>query len=239
MALSYVAFFQKISATSKDRFVVDFPEVTSAIGHFPGLTADAAGTKLHAMFQRQAKAVQEVITGALVEHQVALFRNELPSGSLLAMCFNRNHVVTEPPSGYDAQMKAFVDRLSAPVLEFAVDEIRARVLFHGGDRLDDANYRIVLALITNFRSAKATSTEVPFIKAPALATAMNIDEQSLRQQVSRLRKAIDPLAVKLGIPMDQNTFIETRERAGYRINPECREISVADVRAADQAVSPG
>ena len=68
---------------------------------------------------------------------------------------------------------------------------------------------------------------------------MNIDEQSLRQQVSRLRKAIEPLAVKLGIPMDQNTFIETKERAGYRINPECREISVADVRAATQAVSPG
>lgn len=239
MALSYVAFFQRISATSKDRFVVDFPEVTSAIGHFPDLTADAASTKLHEMFQRQAKAVEEVITGALVEHRTALFRNELPSGSLLAMCFNRNGVVTEPPSGYDAQVKAFVDRLSAPVLEFAVDETNARILFHGGDRLDEANYRIVLALITNFRSAKAISAEVPFIRAPDLAAVMNIDEQSLRQQLSRLRKAIEPLAVKLGIPMDQNTFIETKERAGYRINPECREISVADVRAADRALRPG
>jgi DNA-binding response OmpR family regulator len=136
-------------------------------------------------------------------------------------------------------VKAFVDRLSAPVLEFAVDETNARILLHGGDRLDDANYRIVLALITNFRSAKATSAEVPFIRAPDLATVMNIDEQSLRQQVSRLRKAIEPLAVKLGIPMDQNTFIETKERAGYRINPDCREISVADVRAADRALLPG
>ena len=35
MALSYVSFFQKVGATSKERFLVDFPEVVSALGSFP------------------------------------------------------------------------------------------------------------------------------------------------------------------------------------------------------------
>ena len=55
------------------------------------------------------------------------------------------------------------------------------------------------------------------------------DEQSLRQQLSRLRKAIDPFNVSLGVPLGNDTFIETKERAGYRLNPELRELSLSDI----------
>ena len=64
-----------------------------------------------------------------------------------------------------------------------------------------------------------------------------MDEQSMRQQVSRLRRALEPLTVMLGIPMDQDTFVETKERAGYRLNPECREVSVGDIRVKDKTMS--
>jgi hypothetical protein len=46
----------------------------------------------------------------------------------------------------------------------------------------------------------------------------------------RLREALEPLAVSLGIPLDQDTFIETKERAGYRLNPELKEVALADIK---------
>lgn len=237
MALSYVSFFRKVSAMPKPRFLVDLPEVISAIDQFPDLSTDDASDRVYDLFQRHAKDVEGVISAAASEHSARLYRNELPSGSLLATCFSRGQVETMPASGYDAQAKAFIDRLSAPVVEFAIDAAADRVLFHGGLHLDGANFRVVQALITNFREAKAKPTNVPFLRAPDLAQAIGMDEQSMRQQVSRLRRALEPLTVMLGIPMDQDTFVETKERAGYRLNPECREVSVGDIRVKDKTMS--
>ena len=121
MALSYVSFFQRVGATSKKRFLVDFPEVVSALDKFPDTAPDEVGNRLYDLFQRHAQAVEAVITDSVAKHSRALFRNELPAGSLLATCFSRGHVEAAPASGYDEQTKAFIDRLSAPVLEFAID----------------------------------------------------------------------------------------------------------------------
>jgi hypothetical protein len=211
--------------------LVDFPEIVSALDRFPGLSSGEAGDRLYDLFQRQAQAVEAVIAEAVTRHSRALFRNELPTGSLLAICFSRGHVETTPASDYDAQTKAFIDRLSAPVIEFAIDAGGQRVLFRGGLALDGANYRFVDALLEDFRTAKAKDAEVPFVPAPTVADALGIDEQSMRQQLRRLRKAIDPLAVSLGVVLDQDSFIETKERSGYRLNPMLRETTMADIKA--------
>nr|WP_235789477.1 7-cyano-7-deazaguanine synthase [Ruegeria alba] len=231
MALAYVSLFKKIAATSKERFLVDFPEIVSAVGHFPGLTASEAGDRLYDLFQRHARSVEDVISSAVREHGTALYRNELPAASLLAACYNRGHVEISPPSNYDTDAKAFMDRLSVQTLEFAFDDEQERVHFQGGLTLEGANFKIVAALIEAFRSAKKRQTEVPFLPAPDLADQLSISEQSMRQQLRRLREAIESLNVTMGIPMDQDTFIQTRERAGYRLNPLCREIAVADILA--------
>jgi hypothetical protein len=237
MALSYVSFFQRVGATPKERFLVDFPEVISALDCFPGLSTDEVGERVYDLFQRHAKAVEDVITAAVSANIVPLYRNELPSGSLLATCFSREHVEAAPASDYDAQSKALMDRLSAPVLEFGFDEAAKRVLFHGGHHLDGANFRVVEALIHNFRNAKKQRAEVPFLLAAELADRLGVSDQSMRQQLRRLREALEPLAVMLGIPMDQDTFIQTKERAGYRLNPEWREVSVGDIRVDDKVTS--
>jgi hypothetical protein len=90
---------------------VDFPEVVSALDKFPDLTTDQAGDRLYDLFQRHAQAVEAVIADGVTKHSRALFRNELPAGSLLAICFSRGHVESAPASDYDAQTKAFIDRL--------------------------------------------------------------------------------------------------------------------------------
>lgn len=233
MALSYVSFFQRVAATPKERFLVDFTEVVSAIDRFPGLSTDDAGDRVYDLFQRHAKAVEEVITTAVSTHRGPLYRNELPPGSLLATCFSRGHIEAAPASDYDAQAKAFMDRLGAPVLEFAFDEDAKRVLFQGGHYLEGANFRVVKFLIKNFRHAKATRSDVPYLLASDLARELKEEEQSMRQQVTRLRKALEPLAVGLGIPLDRDTFLQNKERAGYRLNPEWREVSIGDIRVED------
>lgn len=230
LALSYVALFQKVSATPKERFLVGFPEVVSALDHFPDLSTEEAGNRIYDLFQRHAKAVEDVITSAVSTHVGALYRSELPASSLLANCFSRGQVEVAPSSTYDEQVKAFVDRLSAPVLEFAFDDVAKRVLFHGGHDLHGANFRMVEALINNFRSAKKQRADVPFLLANDLADHIGVSPQSMRQQLGRLRDALKPLCVTLGLQLDDHTFVETKERAGYRLNPECREISAADIR---------
>lgn len=237
MALSYVSFFKRIGATPKERFLVDFPEVVSTLDKFPGLSPDEAGDRVHDLFQRHAKAIEGVITAAVIKHIGPLYRNELPSGSLLATCFSRGHLEAAPASDYDAQTKAFIHRLGAPVLEFAFDATAKRVLFQGGIYLDGANFRVVEALLENFRDAKKQSTDVPFLPSAQLADRLNISDQSMRQQLRRLREALQPLAVKLGIPIEQDTFIQTKERTGYRLNPGWREVSVADIRRDESIAS--
>ena len=233
IALSYVSFFQKVGSTPKGRFLVDFPEVVSALDKFPGLMTPQAGDRLYDLFQRQAQAVEAAIADGVTKHSRALYRNEQAAGCLLAICFSRGHVESAPASDYDAETKVFIDRLSAPVLEFAIDAGGNRVLFRGGLTLEGTNFKLVEALLDAFRTAKAKDAEVPFLRATDFADSLQIDEQSMRQQLRRLRLALEPLAVALGIPLDQDTFIETRERAGYRLNPSLREISVADIRTGD------
>lgn len=229
MALAYVTLFKKVGATPKERFLVDFPEIVSAVGHFPDLSTSVAGDRLYDLFQRHASAVEDVISSAVREHSTALYRNEIAPASLLAACYSTKVVELAPPSNYDAEAKAFMDRLSTPSLEFAIEQDQKRVHFRGGLAIDGTNYKLVGALIDSFRVAKGNRSEVPYLPAPDLARALNISEQAMRTQITRLRNAIEPLAVSMGIPMGQDTFIENKERSGYRINPSCREISVADI----------
>jgi len=233
MTLNYVAFYKEMAATAQARFLIDYPEIVSALNYFPSISPLKAGNEIYAMFQRQAMIVEKVISDGIRKHAEALYRRELPSGCLVALCTSAGHLETPPPSNYDAQTKAFIDRLAAPVLEFAIDTSGNRVLFRGGIFLDGASFKLTDALLGNFRKAKAEDGDVPFMLATTLAGLLGISEQSMRQQLGRLRKALEPLTVALGIPLDQDTFIETKERAGYRLNPGLRVIAVADIRTDD------
>jgi hypothetical protein len=220
MALSYVAFFKKLGATSKGRFLVDYPEIVSALDHFSEMNPHEAGERVYDLFQRQAEIVQLVISDGLREHAQALYRQELPSGCLLALSTSIGHLETPPLSDYDAQTKAFIDRLNTPILEFAIDTSGKRVLFRGGIALDGANFRLVDVLFGNFRKAKAEEGEVPFLPATNLADRLQISEQSMRQQLGRLRESLKPLAPALGIPLDPGYLYRNQGARRLSFEPE-------------------
>lgn len=232
MAVSYVSFFRKVAGTTREQFLVEFPEVVAALDHFPGLSAEEARDRVYDLFQRQASAVKEVIERGIRDHAGDLTWNTLPAGSLLSLWLARSSSEPPPPDDVERQMKEFIDRLSAPVFEFAIDETGQKVVFRGGTTLAEANFRIVEQLLPDFRSAKKEGREVPFTPSRTLAKRLKISEPSLRTQIGRLREAIEPLVVDLGLPLDNNSFIENRPHAGYRLNPALRELSLADIRAS-------
>jgi 7-cyano-7-deazaguanine synthase in queuosine biosynthesis len=232
MALAYVKFFQTFSSSTKDRFLSTNPQITPALGEFSDLSADEARDRVYELYMRHSLDVVAVIEDGLVQHKGKLAQGGegLPAGALLSMCLNRSQITVAPPSDYDAQAKGFMDRLAAPILEFAVDERSKHVLFHNGLALEGANFKLVENLLANFRSAKRDVRAIEYITASDLAGVLDISEPALRTLLRRLRSSLEPLATDLGILLDENSFIENRHGKGYRLNPNLREIALADIK---------
>lgn len=229
MSLGYVTLFRTIAGLTKQKFSVEYPEVVAALGYFRGLTRAEAEEKLFELFQRHAVSVEKVITSETNKFSSAIFRNELPPTCLLVASLSRSMVEVAPASNYDAEVKAFMDSLPSLDLEFAVDKKNESIRFRGGLVLDGKNYALVAALLEQFRQAKNDAVDVPYLQVGALAKTLKITDASLRQQISRLREALNPIAVTMGIPITPDIFIENKERWGYRINPKCREIQLGDL----------
>lgn len=238
MAVAYVKCCQTLASTPKNRFLADYPEVASALAHFPGLPADEAKDWIYDLYRRHAEDVLNVIAEGTKRHLNELVRCELPAGALLSMCFNRSRIEVSPPSSYDRQVKDFMDRLARPVCEFAVDAEAKKILFKGGFFLEGANFKLFDALLENHRAGKRTAKEIAYSYPADLASKLGIAEASLRQQVGRLRKLVtDRLAVDLGVVPGSGNFIENKERAGYRLDPELREVARADLQGVSKAMS--
>ncbi|NBX75109.1 MAG: hypothetical protein EBQ92_00945 [Proteobacteria bacterium] len=232
MGAGYVRFAQEFRALPKKNFITEFPEITAAAKHLPGLTPDAAVDKIYELYQRHSGDVMGVIQKGLVEHQEELAARTLPPSSILAMNFNQSKLEPAPVADTMAQVKSFMDNLQAPVLEFFVDEMNQSIIFKGGFALTGADYNLVLALLPNFRTGKRNNAEIAYVRAPDLADALSMQEPSMRQAIGRTRaKVQEQLTVDLGIPFGPDDFIENKDRAGYRLAPALREVAgVADFR---------
>jgi 7-cyano-7-deazaguanine synthase in queuosine biosynthesis len=238
MAVAYVKFCQAVADCPRNQFIAQNPQVTAALRYLPELSCDQARDQIWDLHRRHAAGVLSVIENGLHRHGAALARGTLPLGSLLSLCFSRAHADAPPPADYDHQVGEFMDRLARPVCEFAFDADAKRIWFKGDYYLDGANFTLIAALIENYRSAKAQMTEVPFMETWKLADELEIDEDSLRQRVTRLRKEVtDRLAVDQGIVLHTNDFIENRQREGYRLAPALREVTRADLLPAVGPVS--
>jgi hypothetical protein len=230
MAVAYVKFFQTFASSPKSRFVSEYPQVASAIANFPDVPAETAKNRIYEMYQRHSADVLSVIADGTAKHMNELVRGLLPPGCLLSMCFNRTKIEVSPASGYDQEVKGFLDTLKAPVCEFTVDGTNNKILFKGGFCLESANFKLFSVLLANFRNGKASVSEIAFVPAPDLAAALHMSEASLRQLIGRLRDLVTrELAVDLGIVIGINDFIENKERAGYRLSPALREVARADL----------
>jgi hypothetical protein len=238
MAVAYIKLCQTISKCDRDQLVERYPQAVSAVGEVPGLSSGEVLDRIWQLHRRHADGVLKVIAAGLVRHGQDLLRAKLPPSAILSLSVGRSHIEEPPTLDYHQQMADFMDRLGPPVCEFAVDEANERICFRGGFFLDRADYRLFSALMGNHRSAKSEDTDGAYTRLCDLADQLGYDEQqTLRQQITRTRRKLtDWLAVELGIASPDG-MIENYRNDGYRLSPELREVTLADLRIADRRMS--
>jgi len=230
MAAAYVKFFRDFPDTPRNRFTAEYPEIISALDHFHDTPRHQAADRIYEMYMRHHEDVIGVLNSGVAAHLPQLTSGGLPAGSLLAMLFNQNRIEVAEPSGYQEEARTFVDRLAAPVCEFAVDASARNIRFRGDLVLEGKSFELFEALLPVFRQGKSHGHDVASIQAQDLANKLSLTGQSLRQQVNRLRKAItEDLVLGQGLPFDENDIIENQPGKGYRINPGLQEISLGDL----------
>lgn len=230
MAAAYVKFFRDFANTTREQFIKIYPEITSALNHYPDTTPEEALARIHSMYSRHHVDVMTVIERALLENSAELARGELPPGCLLSMVFHRGRIEIAEPADRPQDAQAFMDRLSAPVCDFAVDESAHQIRFRGDLVLEGKNFEVFMALLPAFREGKAKGTEVVFMRSPDLALKLAMTDVSLRQRVGRLREVLtEQLAVGQGLPFNVDDVIENQVGKGYRINAQLRELSLGDL----------
>jgi hypothetical protein len=237
MAVAYVKFWREMSQSSRQLLPIQQPDVYSAVQHVPGVEPDEVLDRAWDLLRRHAEAVNTVIERGIMDNSHRLARDDLPRGSLLRLCFSQDRIEPPPLSdGFD-QVAALLDRLNEPVCDFAVDVAAERIWFRGDFHIDGVDYQLVEKLLPNHRIAKAKCREVPPFHTPDLADALQVQEQTLRKRITRCREVVEGrLAVDQGIVF-ANGFIENVHGEGYRLAPELREVSRADLRTPQGAMS--
>jgi 7-cyano-7-deazaguanine synthase in queuosine biosynthesis len=228
-SIAYVKFARAITRVQRAQFQSEFPQVSAALHHVPGLSAGAVLDRIWGLHQRHAYSVLSVIADAARHHADDLAAGNLPPGSLLSLCFTHSRIEAVGPDTA-AATAAFIDRLSTPTCYFAVDESGKKICFSGDFLIEGAGFRLILALLFNHREAKRRCEDIPFFWTDDLAVTLELEETALRRQVVRLRQLAESrLAVDLGV-IFPNGFIENQRAKGYRLSPELREVSLADLR---------
>jgi 7-cyano-7-deazaguanine synthase in queuosine biosynthesis len=226
--VAYVTFARTIARLQRGQFQQEFPQVSAALHSVPGLSAREVLDRIWDLHHRHAHGILAVISDATGRNADDLAYGKLSPGSLLSLSVTRGSVQLVGPDT-TATTAAFMDRLSVPTCEFAVDEVGKQICFKGGFVIVGANYRLIRELLGRHRDAKSRAAEVPYYWTDDLALALGVHEPTLRRQVGRLRdEAEGRIAVDHGVVFPKG-FVENRKAKGYRLSPDLREVALADI----------
>ena len=114
------------------------------------------------------------------------------------------------------------EALERPLI-FAIDEKRRSVLFRGGIEIRGVGFDLVKALAVEFVE-DVTSAREPdefrFVKTEDLADRVGIDQQGLRQRITRFRDTIEKKFLEaLDVQLTDDDVIQNDPGRGYRLNP--------------------
>jgi len=229
MAANYVKFARDFKNLTKERFVTDHPQIASALAEFPDLTSAEAEDKIFDLYKRHSDDVMNVMEQGLEEHKERVVDGTLPSTSLLSVLFNRSETIDFQTADTENQMKGFLDNLDKQPCRFYFDSTNKRLLFKGNYEVKGANYKLVEALINNFREGKKSdSDDIACIYSGTLASTLQIDDTTLRQTIRRFRNELSQrLGADQGIVFDTDGFIENLQGKGYRLNSNLIEVMSA------------
>ena len=216
MAEAYVLSAHLQAGSSETGFLGNYSEVLRAAAYL-GLPVTEAIARLHRLYQRHGRAVTDVVArniagvGTLTDHLA------LPSNSLLAMILGSQApditctdvVETEPSAAVQAEQRP-IPALPRPI-SFSV--LPRRVVFAEHVELQGRPVQLIKALLPKF-------TTQEFVPAEQILTALNINDSTLRQLVSRTRDLLaTQFKVAFGVTVELDDVIQSRRWKGYRLNP--------------------
>jgi hypothetical protein len=239
MIESYVVRAQKLATMSEQAFVASYGQIFRAVPYLPG-SADQNVRQIWDLHHRHGQEVISVVDGALKSNASVTQALELPTSSLLAMIVSPiakqpdyvDPVETEPTAA--AQAAADPRDYTEGQIAFAIDPSTRKVLFKSGIELGGSVYGLIAALALEFEADLDSGTfkdQHRFVKASALAKRLQIEEQSLRQRVSRARKKIEQSFLRnCDQQLDADDVIENEGWKGYRLNPYLLLVKPAQLR---------
>ena len=129
----------------------------------------------------------------------------------------------QPELGQSAQMATNSHHAAQRPIIFAVHAAASRVVFGNGAVLTGAAFRLVSKLYETYTEdlrANRNPEDFRFVPPGQLADSLGVPDQTLRQNVARLRKNLGQQFARLELrALNVSDIIETRDRSGYRLNP--------------------
>jgi hypothetical protein len=257
MMESYVLRAQKLASMSQQSFVATYGQIFRAVPHLPG-HPDANVRAIWELHQRHGQEVISVVDAELKANASVTAMSELPTSSLLSMVVSpvakqpayADPIESEPTAA--AQAAVDPNDYTWKRIPFAVDAKMRKVVFEHGLEFGSAVFGLIAALVEDFEADLDAGTfhdQYRFVKAKTLAKRLNIDEQSLRQRVSRSRKKLEERFLQVvGRQLDAADIIENQGWKGYRLNPYLLLVKPAQLRdstapmsqlSAEDVTSPG
>ena len=243
MAESYVRRALEFRRMTPEAFLGRYAgEISRAVYAFPGMPPDEVARSAFDLHKRHGDDVHSVLAGGVRRHADGLVSRTLPSTCILRMAVGEygrdfDDSPIRPPAiaaSDDALQPGPRDFSQSAEIRLALDENTHQVLIRGVPRVKGATtYALFHALVLQRRSdlqAGRAPENYEYMSARSLAPSLMIEEQSLRQIVSRFRrKAANLFVDHLGYPLGQDDIIETRGWKGYRINPDVRLVAATEI----------
>jgi hypothetical protein len=228
MVESYVVRAQKLATMSEQTFLASYGQVFRALPYLPGSPEDNV-RQIYELHRRHGQQVIQIVDRELKNNASLVQTLSVPVTSLLAMIVSPvakqpdyiDPIEAEQPAS--AQAATDTHTIVAQPVVFAIDHGTRKVIFRGGPELKGAGYELVCALAKEVEEdieSGITKDAFRYIKADELAKRLGIDEQSLRQRVSRTRKALEQQFLNnCDIQLDPQDVVQNEEWKGYRLNP--------------------
>lgn len=247
MAVDYTRHWSRMADVSDAELIGRFGgELTRLTEGFPDRPASDIADRFHNLFQRQGKAVRNVLGQAIAEAS-----HELAAGSLPETCLLRLHVgwpspsaaeplppepetitpLSEPTPQTAPEPHTFSRPSGSPLplqIELSTNPNKARIL-----DVTDVSGRTV-ALIRALKAQHDEDLEGglrreahAYVHPLELSDMLGLeDPEHVRQLVKRARGTVRSSLEAIGIPLGHDEpLIERQRTLGYRLNPEVRFVS--------------
>jgi hypothetical protein len=247
MMESYVVRAQKLATMSDQAFAATYGQIFRAIPYLPG-TADENVRRIWDLHRRHGREVIEVVDHELRINASVAKTFTLPANSLLAMIVSPVAKQPDYADPIEAEPTAVEQAAADPhdfaieSLAFAIDHSTRKILFQGGIEFSGSVYGLIATLAQSFEEDLDAGTfkeQYRFVKARTLARRLDIDEQSLRQRVSRTRRNLEQTFLTVrNLQLDADDVIQNEGWKGYRLNPYMLLVKPAQLRDQPQTSQP-